>query len=419
MKQRKPKKILVVSPFASHPNDVGNRSRLYHFLKQLKKQGNDICFLYAYHSIINPKDKPTKQDIKAMKKEWKKVYIIPPNFKTKFSEIIFEIDKKIGQAGLIFKQIFPNLHAQQQKLRKNFKKPFKQKTVDHLYNKKIDNFLKKLKRKYDFDIILAQYIFFSKALNLFKDKLKLIDTHDQFSNRRDIFLKKGIDYRGLSCTQEEEAKAINRADIIIAIQNEEAKFLKKLADKNKKIVIISHIQNIKSPIKRTSKRKNLFFVGQEGFPNKEAVLFIINKILPKLKQKYPETKLVLAGNISKTITKQKNIIRLGKVKNIEKAYSLADIVVTPMFTQTGQSIKNVEALAHSLPLVTTKKGARGIEKGKNKAFLIANTEKEFIKGIDKILSNKNYYEKLSKNAHTFMKEYNKKNIDKIQEIFQK
>jgi len=83
----------------------------------------------------------------------------------------------------------------------------------------------------------------------------------------------------------------------------------------------------------------------------------------------------------------------------------------------GLKIKCIEALAHSKPLVSTPIGAKGLEKGKNKALFIINTEKEFIKKISKLFTNKQLYERTSKNAHNFMKKYNEENLKTLREVF--
>jgi len=420
LENEKSKKILVISPVPSHPQNIGNRTRIFNFLSNLKKLGYEVHFLYSYSKIANP-GPSSKLDLKKMYKTWDKVYIIPHDFKTKRLDFIEEINTKIGSWGIFLEKHLPRLHSLQRKFRKTLhrKKSFRFMPADEPYNTKLDKFIKKLNQKKQFDAVVVEYFFFSKALELFNEKtLKIIDTHDVFSNRHKPYLNKKIDYEGYSIKTHEETKALNRADIIIAIQEEEAKFFRKILNKNKKIISIGDIQNLKKPIKRNSKRKNIVFIGSLCPAAKYGINdFFLKKIFPKIKKKYPDAKFLIAGSMSDITKESKGVIRLGKVKDIKKVYNSSDIIISPLFVGTGLKIKNTEALAHSIPLITTSLGAKGLEKGKNKAFLVANTADEFIKQINKLLTDKKLYEKISENAHKFIKEYNKKNIKTLKEIF--
>jgi len=68
-------------------------------------------------------------------------------------------------------------------------------------------------------------------------------------------------------------------------------------------------------------------------------------------------------------------------------------------------------MSSGLPIVTTQTGIEGLDISNNKHVLIANTPFEFVAQIKKILSNKETYEKIRKNAFELVKEkYNWKKI---------
>ncbi len=405
----KPKKILVISDIPSHPQSAGNRARIYSFLSCLKRLGHEVHFVYENKEMA--RTEPEKPDIKAMKKAWDRVYTIPLN-----SYVIYHFfDKQIGRFGIFLKKTCPKIYEILKKSERKFKIK-RPPSVDDLYNPALDRFVKKLSKRGEFDIVLAQYVFQSKALTHFDDRvLKIIDTHDALTNEEAIksneFFKGYIIY-----PREEEVKALNRADIIIAIQDKEKEFFSRLT--KKKVVTIGHIIKPYKPIKRKSHRKNIFFIGFSHPTNKYGMDFFIKEAFPKIQSKYPGAKLIIAGKISNFAPNQKEIIKLGRVKNIEKAYSLADIVISPLFFGTGLKIKNIEALAHCKPLITTNFGAIGLEKAKNKAFLIANTSEQFIKQIERLFKSKKLYEKLSKKACNFIKQYNKENLEVLKRVFE-
>lgn len=68
-------------------------------------------------------------------------------------------------------------------------------------------------------------------------------------------------------------------------------------------------------------------------------------------------------------------------------------------------------------MITTFIGARGLGKGQDKAFLVVDTADELVEQISNIFDDKKFKERLSKNAHKFIKEYNKENINNLKEVF--
>jgi glycosyltransferase involved in cell wall biosynthesis len=99
--------------------------------------------------------------------------------------------------------------------------------------------------------------------------------------------------------------------------------------------------------------------------------------------------------------RNKNIIFHGFVDDLEKLYDSLDIVINPVRCGAGLKIKNVEALTHGIPLITTSHGASGIEDGASKAFLIGNTPNEYLLAFNKLVENYDFRKRLSENAFEY------------------
>ena len=102
---------------------------------------------------------------------------------------------------------------------------------------------------------------------------------------------------------------------------------------------------------------DICFIGNLGYsPNQRAVNFLTNKIIPKLKFKYPTLKVLIAGaRPSQHILDLQNetIDVKADLKDIREAYSESKIFVAPIFTGAGQQNKILEAMAMGLPCVTS------------------------------------------------------------------
>ncbi|MEM2956389.1 MAG: glycosyltransferase [Candidatus Pacearchaeota archaeon] len=405
--QNHSKKILVISPVPSHPQNQGNRIRIYNMLSYLKKLGCHITFVYFMQPLVDAI--PDKRYIEEMKRCWDKFYTISldrgqPAFK----------DRKIVKfAEAFIQKRFPWLYY---RLKAAFFKKSNFIPLERIPDRALDSFLIKLLKKERFDAVLVEYIFISKVLNYFDNKtLKIIDTHDVFTDKHKEILKSLGSYGWISATPKEEAEALNRADVIIAIQDKEREFFSKITDK--KVVTVGHLISgkIYSPNTILGK-KRMLFVGSENDPNQHGIKYFINEILPKINKKFSDSSLLLAGRICNVID-DKNVIKFGELKDIDLAYDLADVVISPIYIGTGLKIKNIEALSYSKPLITTSFCAKELGKEARKCILIADKPEEWVKAVEKIFLSKKFAEKMSRNAYEFMKKYNDKNLKTLKEAF--
>jgi glycosyltransferase involved in cell wall biosynthesis len=141
-------------------------------------------------------------------------------------------------------------------------------------------------------------------------------------------------------------------------------------------------------------------------------------IWPEVLEKFPESKMIIAGNISDFVENQPPIVKLGIIKDIKDAYDMADVAISPVFAGTGLKIKNIEALGYGMPLLTTPYGAVGLENGSYKPFLICRNDKDFVKNIEKLFTNANFAETLSENAVKFAQNYNLKNLAALKKVIE-
>ncbi|MBR9703812.1 glycosyltransferase family 4 protein [Candidatus Pacearchaeota archaeon] len=287
--------------------------------------------------------------------------------------------------------------------------------IDEWYNFKIDKIIKKLLKKNKYDIVIVEYVFMSRALLNFKDNtIKIIDTHDVFTDRNKKYEKKGVIETFFSTTFNEESKGLNRADKVIAIQKEEEIIFKNMVDRP--IFTIGHCVELLKPSIKNNVKNRILFLGTANKANIHGVKYFIEEIFPLIKEKIPDTKLVLAGKISDSFKDFKDCIRLGEVDSLRNAYDFSDVVINPTLIGTGLKIKNIEALGYGKPLVMSLHSSEGIIGEDKKDFVIAKNNLEFSKSIIKILTDVNYMNELSNNAYKLAKKYNYNNINIIKEL---
>ncbi len=121
-------------------------------------------------------------------------------------------------------------------------------------------------------------------------------------------------------------------------------------------------------------------------PNKNAIDYLVDVLMPKLIKKFPKLKLVLTGG---GYEKKKNyIVNFGivsKPKLLNLIYN-SKLMVVPIDKGTGTRIKIIEAMLIGAKVLTTKKGIEGISFEKKK-FPIVVKKKFFYNVIIKNLKN--------------------------------
>ena len=288
--------------------------------------------------------------------------------------------------------------------------------IDEIYPNTLNKYVKKIDKIYKFDVIWVEYVWYSKILETFdNNKVKIIDTHDVFSNREQLFLKNGEEPKWYYTTKIKEGKGLSRANYVIAIQEEENKFFKKIVKSDVNVVTVGNTIEIHRPCKVYN--KNFMFVGSNNDLNITSIKYFINNLLPKIKIQNPEAEFYIVGSVCNSIPDSDKYIKLGFVKDIEEAYKNVRLVVNPIQNGTGLNIKTIEALGYSKPLITTVCGAKGLDLEKN-CYIIARNDEEFCKKVTEVLNSNLLTDKLSKEAFDFANNYNTSCIQSLKRIFE-
>lgn len=373
-----PKNILVVSPTPTHPQTAGNRARIFKLLSNVSALG---CIVYFLHV------EKESGDSDAMRDFWGDRYYRYKYRKPKFW--VRHLQRKIRKC-----------------LKLSGAYDYR---IDEWYDVGLDGFINELKIEISFDVVLVEYVFFSRVLECFDEHVhKIIDTHDVFSNRYKHYLAQGERPVWFSTSPREEAKGLNRADVIIAIQENEAKYFSSLT--TSRVLTVGHIMEPTVLGKDDIDPNRILLFASNNKINMQATKYFLEDIFPIVKDKISNAKLALAGSICGGVGDYDDVIKLGMVDCLADAYKSAEVVVNPMLFGTGLKIKSLEAMSFGKPLVTTPVGAEGLDKGNGLAFKLAANKREFADQIIKILVDKELAKNLSVEACKFVSSCNEEAV---------
>lgn len=116
------------------------------------------------------------------------------------------------------------------------------------------------------------------------------------------------------------------------------------------------------PVEPDTGAERAVFVGSLDYePNRRAIRFLTDGVMPRVWRELPEARLRVAGRgVGDRIEASEHVEALGFVEQIRDAYVGASCVVIPLLEGGGSPLKFVEALAYGLPVVATPFAAAGL-----------------------------------------------------------
>ncbi|NJE62094.1 glycosyltransferase family 4 protein [Thermococcus sp. 21S7] len=206
-----------------------------------------------------------------------------------------------------------------------------------------------------------------------------------------------------------EKLSVYYADYTLAISYDNKKtFINKYKVIPEKIIVAPPLITVNrlSKNERANKGNNQIWAVFHGIyrtvQNKEAIVIIKNKLAKEFK-KYKNFRFIIFG---KGVPKINDdiVLSLGFVENIYELLEKCDIAVIPLKSGEGVKLKMLDYMTVGLPIVTTKKGAEGLElvNGKH-AIIVDDVNENFVRAIKYLIENPKIRRKLGHNTKELAK----------------
>ena len=207
-----------------------------------------------------------------------------------------------------------------------------------------------------------------------------------------------------------EKQVFKLSNISTSVSNKEKFKIKKLYDAD--TILFPNGVDVKLKRKKKyQKDKFIIYSGSYSYkPNKEAIDFLNEKIMPKLIKKYPTIKLIITGggfNKNFSWINYKGVISKNSLYNL---YSNSICMCVPLRFGSGTRIKIIEALSVGCIVISTKKGIEGIKLNKkNPPFICLKRKDIFSKILHIIENNKKIKLKANNSKYFYIKYYSMQN----------
>jgi hypothetical protein len=232
-------------------------------------------------------------------------------------------------------------------------------------------------------IVVANYIWMGRALPLFESHvLKVIFTHDVFSSKAEKVGLFGIDDYQIS--SDEEGALLRRADLLIAVQSEEATLLRAMAPAASVVTAGSDF-----PVKGTgvvAERRIVLMVASGNPMNAKGLRDFLRYSWPEVRKRVPDAEFWVAGAVGEVVPgTQEGVRRLGRVPDLSDVYEQSRVVINPAAAGTGLKIKTLEALSYLKPHVVWPSATDGLSPELSSLCRVATDWHEFTESVVAIL----------------------------------
>ncbi|HWA89239.1 MAG TPA: glycosyltransferase [Rhizomicrobium sp.] len=321
-------RIAVLSPTPTHPQDFGNRKRIFRVCSRYAEQGAAVTFIH-YPAELEWRAQIPRRAERAMASAWSQYFTVAPTR-------LLHTDPKGRHHG-----------------------------IDEWWDPSIGEFLMWLFSVQSFDAFIVNYSWLSKALEFApRSTFRILDTHDKFSGRRGMLESLGLDAEFFYTTEDEERIALDRADLVWAIKREEAAELARMT--RKPVLALPHLDPFTSLARPAPDRDGYLRVGVIGARNnvnRMNITSFLNAAEPIFLNAFAPVKIVIAGSVCSLLEGIASpfVELMGRVENVEDFYSAVDCVAVPMRTSTGLKIKTGEALSLGMPVLSLAHAFEGYE----------------------------------------------------------
>jgi glycosyltransferase involved in cell wall biosynthesis len=381
-------RILLVAPVPTHPSTTGASARVRHMGDALGGLGHEVHLLHL--------QQPFRMDDRALRAAWgDRLHVF----------------RSLSPRGFIGRGRRKVVRVVGQTLHLDL-------PVDSYHDPEAARHLERLLEAGGFDAVILSYVFYSRLLDaVARPVRRILDTHDVFSDRFRLYREHGQANEFFSTKRAEEAKALDRADAVLAIQEWDADHFRSLT--RRPVTVVGHLAPVATDGPASARAPVMLFVGGPMGINVHGITWFIERVLPSVRRRVPDAELWLVGGIGRQIRgSTPGVRRLGFVERLDDVYRQAAAVINPQQFGTGLSIKSVDALLHGRPLVTTASGSRGLEDGAGMAFRQVSDGEEFASSLIELLQDPAGAAVLAGRAVAFARAYHERNLQALADVVQ-
>ena len=240
------------------------------------------------------------------------------------------------------------------------------------------------------DVVIADYAFLTPSIPyvLRPGATSAVVMHDLMSSRPGAFAALGARDSVASLDTAQEGALLAGAQIVIAIQSDEAATVRRMLPSDR-TVVVAPMAVVPVAAPQPGDGDGLLFVGSATAPNVDGLRWFLSDIWPRIRAGRDQARLKVAGTVCNAFSQTEwpaGVTPLGRVDDLSALYRRADVVVSPLRLGSGLKIKLVEALGQGKAVVATTVTAQGVGDLLHGAVAIADAPGVFADEVLRLLA---------------------------------
>lgn len=380
-------RVLAISPTPTHPTTAGNRARYRALLERLQARGATVRLLHVTHEA---------GDLPSMEANWSGgarqiAFCLPPARHEHWNRFAHRCWKYLSI-------------------------PVPSRVdVDDWYDKGLGTTIDAEVATFRPDVVVMMYFWYSAALASMPSGIRrVLDAQDVFTDRNARMRASGIEQAWYSVSAREEARGLDRFDVVLAIQEHEAEHYRALT--KVPVVTVGHFLPLLEcgPV---SPDPTLLIIGSDNDVNVHGVNWFLREVWPAVRAQRPDAMLRLVGRICDKVPPTTGVEMLGVVSDLAGCYSQCAMVVNPLQGGTGLKIKGAEALGAGRVVISTPVAALGLEAAFDAGIVVCATPRAMQDAILQLLADRRTLHALSESARTFARSWNDRYERRFDQVF--
>jgi glycosyltransferase involved in cell wall biosynthesis len=368
-------KVLFLSSWFPYPPDNGSRIRIFNLIKQLSRE-HDITLL-----SFSRDGEVAEERLKMMRRYCSTVQAVPlaPFRPTSFRSI------------LGFFSLRPRSFVDK-------------------YSRRMQGLVERIRREGDFSVVIASqldtapYAVTLDGLPRVFEEVELATLREQYTSQSRVGrrLRYGLMWWK---TRRFTAHLLRQFDGCTVVSQQERANVLSIAPNCRHVVVVPNGVDL-------DRYKGHFGAPEPGtlvFPgaltygaNLDAIEFFLRKVFPLVKARWPEVILRITGKTDGVpvdrLPLDESVILTGYLDDVRPAVAQSWACVVPLRVGGGTRLKILEAMALGTPVVSTSKGAEGLEATRGEDILIADTPAEFADAVLRLLDDRALRARLAVNG---------------------
>jgi glycosyltransferase involved in cell wall biosynthesis len=157
-------------------------------------------------------------------------------------------------------------------------------------------------------------------------------------------------------------------------------------------------------------RDTLIYSGALTYhANFDAVDYFLREIFPLIQQKRPETRFLVTGKLEgvplERLPRNEKVIFTGYLDDIRPAIARSMVNVVPLRIGGGTRLKILESLAIGTPVVSTSKGAEGLDFVDGRDIVVSDNPVDFAAAVLRLMDDRNLREGISSAGCVAVRQY--------------